>query len=422
MSAIFSLSLFGFAQTLMLCLGLSFSPKKREAAACLFFAFQTIVCLIFLRSLLASSGVLTDHPEFIGWGLWVTFMAPPLVYFFMQFALCHDYKFPQNTWLHFVPAVLGGVCTVLMFAEDPMVRKLMVETLLAKRGALDSSQTYLFWVFQAEQVLIVAQIMFYWWISGEVLNTGKSDSGDSTANQALVKWMRAVRHAVLLFIVFSVLIGLINAFVTAVPVPVFAVIRHSILILIVVSTFWYSLKSVALNITPTLGHDTLREQSVDGEPSVLTSSASEYESNIVIIDAENHQNTAKQHNDKYEKSKLSQQRIKQIAEQFEAVMLKEKYFLNDALSLSDVSNYLECSSNHLSQAINVVYEKTFTDLISDMRVEEAKRLLSMSAEATVLDICMMAGFKSKSGFYKSFKKYTGLTPTAYRQAANFYNS
>jgi len=418
MNAIFSLSLFGFAQTLMLCMGLWFSTKKREAADCLFIAFLMIVCLIFLQTLLASSGVMIDKPEYIGWGIWVIFMAPPLVYFYMQFALCPDYQFPESAWVHFIPAMLGVVGTVVMFTVDPGIKKDVVQILQTEPGLLYSSHVSLFWVFHAEQILMLAQILLYWWISGGILNREKLDETQSEANRALVKWMRVVRHSILAFVLCSALLYLIDVFVTPVPMSIMLGIKHSILILIVISTFWYSLKGVTLSIAPSLSQDTLNEQAIKEHtsPSNIILSVSSTEENIAAMESTSQQKISEKNNTKYVKSKLSQQRIKQIVEQFEAVMLKGKYFVNDALSLSDVSNYLECSSNHLSQAINTVYEKSFTDLISDMRVEEAKRLLSMSADNTVLDICMMAGFKSKSGFYKSFRKCTGLTPTAYRKS------
>jgi len=46
---------------------------------------------------------------------------------------------------------------------------------------------------------------------------------------------------------------------------------------------------------------------------------------------------------------------------------------------------------------------------------EAQKLLS-SGEDTVLDVALEVGFNSRSSFYSAFKKVTGQTPSAYRQA------
>ena len=71
----------------------------------------------------------------------------------------------------------------------------------------------------------------------------------------------------------------------------------------------------------------------------------------------------------------------------------------------------------MSLAINEGLKKNFYDLVNGYRVEEAKRLLvdPNSNNYTVLSIGFEAGFNSKTTFNTVFKKFTGLTPTAYRE-------
>jgi AraC-like DNA-binding protein len=415
MNSIFYLSFFGFGQAILLCLALMFTIKKWQVNNYLFVAFQAILSLIFLRSLLVSSGTLTENPQYIGWALWVLFMAPPLAYFYMRSALSKDYQLPKYAWLHFIPAILGGICSVFMFTEDPVVRKEMLSILLKEQGVVDSSQSVFFWFFHAEQILFSVQIMFYLWCSRHTLNIEISDNSYLKANIALVKWMRFIRYSILVFVVVTVLSMVIGNFIPIGIFPIVSLISYLILLLMVLSTFWHAVKCINMSITGNaVNHGDLNKTADDVkgyESAPAVTSVEQDATEIHIIDL-----GITPDNEKYEKSKLSQQRIEQLATQFDVAMCKEKYFLNDELSISDVAIQLECSPNHLSQAINTVYEKTFTELVSGMRIDEAKKLLRASPKTTVLDISLMAGFQSKSAFYKSFKKYTGLTPVSYRKS------
>jgi len=61
----------------------------------------------------------------------------------------------------------------------------------------------------------------------------------------------------------------------------------------------------------------------------------------------------------------------------------------------------------------------FPDYINKYRVKEAKKLLGDNnfSAYTIVAIGLECGFNSKSTFYYAFKKFTGLTPTAYRKEA-----
>jgi AraC-like DNA-binding protein len=62
-------------------------------------------------------------------------------------------------------------------------------------------------------------------------------------------------------------------------------------------------------------------------------------------------------------------------------------------------------------------KKNFYDLINGYRVEEAKRLLldTKNRNYTILSVGFEAGFNSKTTFNTVFKKFTGHTPTDFRE-------
>ena len=59
--------------------------------------------------------------------------------------------------------------------------------------------------------------------------------------------------------------------------------------------------------------------------------------------------------------------------------------------------------------------KTFTTFVNEYRLVHASKLLSENA-MSITEICYESGFNNFSYFNKSFKKFTGKSPSAYRNA------
>jgi len=122
--------------------------------------------------------------------------------------------------------------------------------------------------------------------------------------------------------------------------------------------------------------------------------------------------------DKYQKSALSESHAQSIHQQLIAVMQAEKLYLDNELTLSTLAQRLTISTHHLSQVINEQVGCNFFDFINEYRVREAQALLTDPAEqrSSILALSMQAGFKSKSAFYKAFRKHMGMTPAQYRES------
>ena len=95
---------------------------------------------------------------------------------------------------------------------------------------------------------------------------------------------------------------------------------------------------------------------------------------------------------------------------------KEKIFQEPELTLQQLATKLNSPAYLVSQAINDELNKNFYDLVNGYRVEEAKRLLLHpdNRNYTILSVGFEAGFNSKTTFNTVFKKFTGFTPTQYR--------
>jgi AraC-like DNA-binding protein len=118
-----------------------------------------------------------------------------------------------------------------------------------------------------------------------------------------------------------------------------------------------------------------------------------------------------------QKQGLGDGRMQEIISRLTEVMTNDKFYQEPELTLQDISDKLNYPAHQVSQAINEGLKKSFYDLVNGYRVEEAKRLLldPKNKNYTVLSIGFEAGFNSKTTFNTVFKKFTGQTPTDYRE-------
>ena len=97
-------------------------------------------------------------------------------------------------------------------------------------------------------------------------------------------------------------------------------------------------------------------------------------------------------------------------------LLENKAYRNPDLRLKETAEVLQTNTTYLSVLINQRYKMNFKTLLNRMRFEEAKEMLNdPGCEIyTIGKIFKMVGFRSKSVFFKVFKKETGMTPKEYR--------
>lgn len=116
---------------------------------------------------------------------------------------------------------------------------------------------------------------------------------------------------------------------------------------------------------------------------------------------------------KYAGSQLSESLKNALLSRLDSLIVNEKIFKNESLSLEDVALLLQTNSKYVSQIINERYGKNFYNYINTFRVQEAQKLLLSAGweKYSMLGIARMVGFGSKSTFNSSFKRITGFTPS-----------
>ena len=87
----------------------------------------------------------------------------------------------------------------------------------------------------------------------------------------------------------------------------------------------------------------------------------------------------------------------------DAWLEKEKPYLNPDFQLTDLRQVLPMNRSYLSRFINSAYGRSFYQWVNDLRIEQAKRLMT--------EHC---GFSSRSVFTQVFTRETGVNPREWK--------
>lgn len=115
------------------------------------------------------------------------------------------------------------------------------------------------------------------------------------------------------------------------------------------------------------------------------------------------------------KALMSEAEIDMVLEVSEKGMKEEKWFKNPSLTLRELADKMNISSNKLSWLLNERIGQNFNEYINGFRLEDFKEnaLNPANGHLTLLAIAYESGFNSKTVFNVFFKKVEGMTPKAW---------
>ncbi len=96
----------------------------------------------------------------------------------------------------------------------------------------------------------------------------------------------------------------------------------------------------------------------------------------------------------------------------------QEIYRNKKITISEIALQLGIPEKDLSNHINEVHQRNFSDYINQYRVNKVKELINSNEgqKYTLVALGEQAGFSSKSSFNLTFKKLVGLTPSEYKKA------
>lgn len=91
-----------------------------------------------------------------------------------------------------------------------------------------------------------------------------------------------------------------------------------------------------------------------------------------------------------------------------------EHYADERLSVGEIGDRMEMTSSHLIAVFKESTGTTIKQYLMEYRVEKAKELLT-SDRLKIFDVASQVGYKDGEYFAKIFRKFTGLTPSAYRE-------
>jgi DNA-binding response OmpR family regulator len=92
--------------------------------------------------------------------------------------------------------------------------------------------------------------------------------------------------------------------------------------------------------------------------------------------------------------------------------LVEKKYSEPEFSVDDLSDHVNMSRMQLHRKLKALTDQSPGEFLRKFRLERAKQLLSIGG-TQVSEACFKVGFNNVSHFSKSFREFTGVTPTEF---------
>ncbi|MBQ0049944.1 MAG: helix-turn-helix transcriptional regulator [Bacteroidales bacterium] len=107
-----------------------------------------------------------------------------------------------------------------------------------------------------------------------------------------------------------------------------------------------------------------------------------------------------------------------LAQRIHQLFDEERIYLRQGLVIDDAARLVGTNRTYITRLMRQEYGRSFTEHVNLARIENAKLLLK-DEQWSLEDIAMKSGFSNASAFCRTFKRYTGETPTQWRHAAPF---
>jgi AraC-like DNA-binding protein len=364
-------------QLLFLSFFLFTQQKGKQAGNNLLGLFFLSICVNLLDVFLLNTGIYFAHPNFAGLGSCFPLLFGPLLYLYTKSVIYKNYPAGLKSLLHFLPFVIFFLGTEFYYLTLPnLVQERILHNLFVHHvpGAIS-----------IVTALIFIQFLFYSIASLRLVSLYKKTATQLFSNpkHTDVSWL----YTTIIFFISVMVITSLNGILAQTSLAKYFLIAFNLVILSVL-IFVIGVLMKALRQSYFLSF--AEQNELTGKPSSpLKANANPEE--------------------KSEKEKI-------VQTVFQYVQTNKPY-LDPELTLNQLASQLSLKPRILSQAINEIRQQTFFDFINHFRIDEATRLLTnpKDKKITILEVLYKVGFNSKSSFNTLFKKYTGITPTEFRQ-------
>ncbi|MEL6672793.1 MAG: AraC family transcriptional regulator, partial [Bacteroidota bacterium] len=304
------------------------------------------------------------------------FLIGPVFYFYVKSLLDRKLSLRKPDLLHFVPALLYAVYSLVVFITD----KFILDEFYFYADGRDKDLA--FWYQMAGLISMLAYLVMS--LRAYFRYRALSLQEVSYADEIAFSWIKHFTMAFGLILVLRVLFFILNPEWGAFGSKYWYYLCFSILLV------YISINGFAQTIRATIS---LRPQLL-GSFAPLAQQASPAPDPSPVPEPAS--------------TEVLDSWKEKISHLFEA----EEVYKKPDLTLTDLASQLETNRNIISKAINQAFGMNFNDFVNQKRAEAVITQLQQGAHHlnTLLGIALDCGFNSKTTFNRAFKKYTGTTP------------
>ena len=303
------------------------------------------------------------------------FLIGPIIFFYTQSLLNKDFKVLKTHYIHFLPATLYLLYSLIVFVSDKWI---LSEFYFYADGR---DKDLAFWY----QMTGLVSMLFYLILSYRFYRSYRKVIVNevSYADEILFKWISHFMLAFSLLLVLRVSFFILN--------PEWGEFG---------SKYWYYLCfSILYLYIAITGYSNSIRATISFVTDSIQNSKMEDAAEISMLKT-----------DEIEIHNIEDWKIK-----IRLLIEEKKIYTNANLTLSDVALKLNTNRNVISSIINQGFKMSFNDFINLKRVEAVIEKIKDGEHLsnTFLGIALDSGFNSKSTFNRAFKKHTTLTPKQY---------
>lgn len=300
----------------------------------------------------------------------------PVVYFYSKSQLNSSFKLSQNDYIHFLPAFLYLMYSLVVFVTD----KFIVDEYYFYADGRDKDLANWYQIAGLVSMFYYLILSLKYYFNYKRLLFEKV----SYAESILFLWIRNFMIAFLGILILRVLFFFTN--------PEWGEFG---------SQFWHYIAfSFVFYYIAVTGYSNVIKQTTLNSEKLKVINVFDDENSVVKANAKVNSNES---NDLKWKNELS------------TLMIEKHLFENPRLTLSDVADELETTTKTISSVVNSGFNMNFNDFVNHHRIEAVKDKLDKGEQttSTLLGIALDCGFNSKATFNRAFKKSTSLSPKAY---------
>jgi AraC-like DNA-binding protein len=334
--------------------------KKRENYN-LFLLFSLLGIILLQFHSMVTSAVL-PHPEYMAFHPTVLFIFCPILYYAYYIVSFPDAGVPKRYALYFIPALISAAADTYLFVIKNNSSGELARLFLAGETSPDVV------LFKTFAVASIVQILIYHFRLIKVLVPSLKGNGGRN------------------IIYITLIVSFLSSTSSATVIPGYILGNESY---IRYSALFIAVCVIITNLTGVRYPDFLQMLTMKVKRGI------------------------------YSRSLLRGLDVDRLMQVLEKLMTEKNIYRDDTINLADTAASIGITHHQLSQLLNERLSMNFNTYINSYRIAEAKKLLIANPDRTVLTIAYEVGFNSKSSFYESFTKITGITPVEYRKNYHF---